>query len=333
MRVRGVVLGVLGLGVSAAAAAGQGPRRGAVLLPPVPADPADVRVVARAAAEELPAHPGSTPVNRPPVWPGRPDPYVRPAGGTAPPPLAKPEPTLAKGIDKLKGTFVPEKPARPAPPPAPAADAQTPFRGTTPTGAPVYAGPPAYRWYGWGSVTPGGNPFAPAGQYPTASANWHSITGATPGAFPVPVADPTRPPPGSDPPAYATTPTRRPPPAAPPPPPARPPAPAATSSVDPVYLPPTPAPVPVATPTLTAPPTPAVAAPITLAPLLPRPADPAVPAAPLPALPVLPPVTVPAAGVEAAKPAPAADEPARWQPSATPAPAAPAGGNWTPGGK
>ena len=26
--------------------------------------------------------------------------------------------------------------------------------------APVYAGPPAYRWYGWGSVTPGANPLS-----------------------------------------------------------------------------------------------------------------------------------------------------------------------------
>jgi hypothetical protein len=67
----------------------------------------------------------------------------------------------------------------------------------------MYAGPPAYRWYGWGTTTPGANPYAPTGQYPRGSANWYSQTGATPGAFPVPVtANGTRPEPGVEPPAY-----------------------------------------------------------------------------------------------------------------------------------
>jgi len=56
----------------------------------------------------------------------------------------------------------------------------------------VYAGPPAYRWYGWGSTTPGANPHSPTGIYPKASAAWYSQTGATPGAFPIPVTYPRR---------------------------------------------------------------------------------------------------------------------------------------------
>lgn len=69
----------------------------------------------------------------------------------------------------------------------------------------VYAGPPAYRWYGYGSPTPGTNPYSPSGQYPKASANWYAMTGATPGAFPVPVTVGGRPS-GFEPPAYASSP-------------------------------------------------------------------------------------------------------------------------------
>lgn len=92
--------------------------------------------------------------------------------------------------------------------PSPAAKetptATTAFRAVGNNGAPVYAGPPAYRWYGWGTVTPGANPLAPNGQYPRASANWYQITGATPGAFPVPVTSTGQPLPGIDPPSYGT---------------------------------------------------------------------------------------------------------------------------------
>lgn len=51
----------------------------------------------------------------------------------------------------------------------------------------MYAGPPAYRWYGYGSPSPGNNPYAPTGRYPQASGTWFTQTGATPGAFPVPI--------------------------------------------------------------------------------------------------------------------------------------------------
>ena len=51
----------------------------------------------------------------------------------------------------------------------------------------VYAGPPAYRWYGYGAVTPGRNPHAPDGNSPRGSSNWYVQSGATPGAFPVTV--------------------------------------------------------------------------------------------------------------------------------------------------
>jgi hypothetical protein len=57
-------------------------------------------------------------------------------------------------------------------------------RQTTPG---VYAGPPAYRWYGYGAVTPGRNPHAPDGNSPRGSSNWYVQSGATPGAFPVTV--------------------------------------------------------------------------------------------------------------------------------------------------
>jgi hypothetical protein len=70
----------------------------------------------------------------------------------------------------------------------------------------VYAGPPAYRWYGWGTTTPGNNPYAPTGQYPRGSSNWYAQTGATPGAFPVPVANPFRPAAGVEPPTYVGVP-------------------------------------------------------------------------------------------------------------------------------
>lgn len=69
-----------------------------------------------------------------------------------------------------------------------------------------YAGPPAYRWYGWGTTTPGGNAYAPTGQYPRGSANWYAQTGATPGAFPVPIMNPMRPLPGAEPPTYVSSP-------------------------------------------------------------------------------------------------------------------------------
>ena len=191
----------------------------------------------RAAAEELPNNPAMTPVVRPtgqagataPGWLSGTDSNVRPAAGTGGNqsmvrPLtprthgAKDESSVvAKGIEKLKSFGKggrPESSER-APgqlPPgvaAVAANANTAFRGTGTNGSPVYAGPPAYRWYGWGSVTPGANPYAPTGQHPPASANWFSITGATPGAFPVPVTHPDRLTPGTEPPVYVTAPNQR----------------------------------------------------------------------------------------------------------------------------
>lgn len=66
----------------------------------------------------------------------------------------------------------------------------------------VYAAPPAYRWFGWGTTTPGANPMAPVGHYPQASARWYNHSGATPGAFPVPTVNPFRSEPSNDPPRY-----------------------------------------------------------------------------------------------------------------------------------
>jgi hypothetical protein len=73
---------------------------------------------------------------------------------------------------------------------------------SAPSAQGVYAGPPAYRWYGWGTTTPGRNPHAPDGRYPRGSANWYAQTGATPGAFPVTVNTIGEPVVGAEPPAY-----------------------------------------------------------------------------------------------------------------------------------
>lgn len=252
MRVKIGLSGILGLGLSVTVAFGQGPaQRAARLLPPRPADAEEVPVYARAAAEPLPQFPQSTPVKQQ----GRPngqtwlnDPNVRPAAGTA---TNQPQPRpsqpavpnngvpreegsfVSKGLEKIKSTFSNDRPEKPgvAPPAGVTqATAETPFRSTTPNGQPIYAGPPAYRWYGWGSVTPGANPYAPTGFSPKASAAWYSITGATPGAFPVTVTEGQRNP-GTEPPAYVpSTQTRSGPPTG-------------TIPVSANYVPPTPAPV------------------------------------------------------------------------------------------
>lgn len=70
----------------------------------------------------------------------------------------------------------------------------------------VNAANPAYRWYGWGTTTPGANSFAPSGEYPNGSAQWYNQTGATPGAFPVPTMNPYRAVPGTQPPTYVPPP-------------------------------------------------------------------------------------------------------------------------------
>ncbi len=220
----------------------QPPRERAVTFkPPQPLQPGEPGLVARGAADEFPPSSflPSTPVKRTseparapvagnsPLWLNGVDPNVIPAAGTAgktngvrplsptptgnPPP--KDEPAFSgKNIDKIKnaiagndkpktpGIFPQQQQQQQQQPEQPTA--VTPFRGTSASGAPVFAGPPAYRWYGWGSVTPGANAFAPNGVYPKASANWYSITGATPGAFPVPVMNPLRSPPGTEPPTY-----------------------------------------------------------------------------------------------------------------------------------
>ena len=216
------VIAVLGLAVTVAEA--QPPReRGAAFRPPEPLKPSDLPAVARGAADEfLPSTPVTKATNRAPAgagpeWLTGPDPNVRPL---TPPPTglqSKEDPGLAaKALDRLKGT--PPAPEKRVPTPE-QPTAATPFRGTGASGAPVYAGPPAYRWYGWGTVTPGANPFAPTGQFPKASANWYSITGATPGAFPVPVMNPLRTPPGTEPPNYSSAPVPQPQPVASQPPP------------------------------------------------------------------------------------------------------------------
>lgn len=89
----------------------------------------------------------------------------------------------------VHSTSTPTATAANPPPP----HAQTPFRGTNAQGATIYAGPPAYRWYGYGAATPPAFLVQTQGQYPKASADWYHITGATAGAFPIPVLAPPAP--------------------------------------------------------------------------------------------------------------------------------------------
>ena len=170
------------------------------------------------AARMLPAVPGDPPVSRAaPPGPA----YDVPASVPAPtfgrqqrPTTSAVQPEKSRGvvsgtIDAVKGMFGGKSeptaatgyadPAAGNPPVS-----RTPAVPYSPQPAPgVYAGPPAYRWYGYGSPTPGTNPYSPTGLYPKASANWYTMTGATPGAFPVPVTVGGRPN-GFEPPSYAS---------------------------------------------------------------------------------------------------------------------------------
>lgn len=166
-----------------------------------------------------------------PDWPRGPDGSVVPAGGAIQshsgmdgsgrqsPAGAPNDPSvLGRGLNKFKAFVGSERPPSAGPtnlpnsqasPNRPGADPNAPLQGVAANGAPVLAGPPAWRWYGYGTVTPGANEYAPNGQYPRASGNWYSVTKATPGAFPVPVANPYRPTPGNDPPTYVMGPANR----------------------------------------------------------------------------------------------------------------------------
>ncbi len=383
MRATVGIAGLLGLALTVAIAAAQAPAgagatpRAATLLPPQPLQASELPLIARAAPEDLPAYSGMTPVTRPltksepagPGWLNGTDSSVRPASGTAGtrPPVGslssrgspkEDQSFVSKGLDKLKGAFGGNE--RPGSEKMPGklpdgvsgeqATANTPFRGTAANGAPVYAGPPAYRWYGWGSVTPGANPYAPTGQYPPASANWYAITGATPGAFPVPVMNPLRPPAGTEPPAYVMVPNQRMPQpvnnySAPTLPTSR----GATPPFDVASNVPPPADLSraeprgearvVPTPTITPPPTIAVPAltppPIPAAATIKTEKEP--PIASLPTVPVLPLVpemkpTVPAANpaktVPASLPVSVTDDPLNWQPKTE----LPGTGEWGPAG-
>lgn len=352
MRVTVGAVAVLGLAVTVATAQ-PGKERAAALKAPEPVAPGELPLARGAGADEAPLL-SSTPVPRTargaapggPAWLSGVDPNVLPAGGVAakggnvralgaPPGASKrddPIPPPPKVLDRLRPFPGDKPPASPPAPPAAAPQPQpqqptaaSPFRGTGSNGAPVYAGPPAYRWYGWGSVTPGANPLAPAGQYPKASANWYAITGATPGAFPVPVTDAGRVAPGTEPPTYGLAASKWAPPPAVPLVPAPQPAPVfvertAERPEPPKFNPPpeskflaAPPPTAAPVPPSFAPPSMPVSVP-TLAPL-PGPANPK-PAAPVtaaPALPPMPPVPAPAL----VGPGPLAP------PSAPPAPAVP----------
>ena len=124
---------------------------------------------------------------------------------SAAPVPARPKSTLDSTWDEVKDLFSgkPSPPSLNLPATHPVGMQANGGPGTPGASQPaVYAGPPAYRWFGWGTTTPGSNPYAPQGLYPRGSANWYAQTGATPGAFPTPVVNPFRPSPGSEPPVY-----------------------------------------------------------------------------------------------------------------------------------
>lgn len=170
-------------------------------------------------ATSAPAKPlltwGAAPMTTPPPVPS-PKPAPTPAPALMPAIMAPvPASTESKSYLGEAWTGVKElvvgKPT-PGQPPFVRPGEPVPAPATAPTGpalrtpsASVYASPPAYRWYGWGTTTPGANPHAPTGQYPNGSANWLAKTGATPGAFPAPAVA-RRETPGWEQPAYARVP-------------------------------------------------------------------------------------------------------------------------------
>jgi hypothetical protein len=179
-RVVGLALGVGAFGSAASAQSVPAAR----LLPARPIDESAVPVQRSATPDySTPSGykfdvPGSVPA---PSYGGRSTGV--PAANTQPT-LEKPKGVISGAISGVKDLFG-GKPAEPTNPrPNPAVVMQQPAPQPAPG---LYAGPPAYRWYGYGSPTPGANPYAPTGLSPRASANWYSQTGATPGAFPVPV--------------------------------------------------------------------------------------------------------------------------------------------------
>ncbi|HET6573875.1 MAG TPA: hypothetical protein VFG68_09755 [Fimbriiglobus sp.] len=206
------------LALTGGLALAQPPGPAARLKPPQVLDEPARTVVGRGAAPEG----GATVSVQPPAAPVQP--ATRPAygatptqWGTGPVRTAMPrtmsvppprEPGLLEGAwMDLKG-LITGQPAETAVPfqhpqsQAPTSIQPRPQSVARPVAGGVYAGPPAYRWYGWGTTTPGANQYAPTGQYPRGSASWYSQTGATPGAFPVPVMNPYRPAPTAGPPAY-----------------------------------------------------------------------------------------------------------------------------------
>jgi hypothetical protein len=166
----------------------------------------------RAATPDYPALGGyrfNTPSSIPAPNAVRPNPVpnsapTRPVVAPLPVSVEQQKSLLGSGFSNLKELFTAKpaegkpaevKPAEAKPAEAPIASPvifpqpnnMQPAQPATPPPS-QYAGVPAYRWYGYGSPTPGGNPYAPTGLSPKGSANWYQNTGATPGAFPVPAA-------------------------------------------------------------------------------------------------------------------------------------------------
>jgi hypothetical protein len=204
------LLALTGGGLALAQSPSPGPA--ARLKPPQPLDEPARTVVGRGTAPDgapaVSVHPPAA-VVQPAVRPMYSTPHPTSGGGpirtTRPVPATPRNPSLVESAwQDLKG-LVTGQPSPMTPPfghPQARVVTPRPQPTTPPATGGVYAGPPAYRWYGWGTTTPGANQYAPTGQYPRGSANWYAQTGATPGAFPVPVMNPYRPEPGGEPPAY-----------------------------------------------------------------------------------------------------------------------------------
>lgn len=204
----------------------------AILKPARPGDEPAGRLVVRGASPgtlpnfaALKTNPPSSPAKtNAPQWLNGPSPYPPPltqkgsitlpaltptSSSVVQPPQSK-KSFVSRSWDDVKEFFGGPSPTTVAPyrAPTPVTRAQPVTRvapqptPVPPTNPGVYAGPPAYRWYGWGSTTPGANPYAPTGHSPRGSATWYAESGATPGAFPVPVMNPTRPNPSTTSPVY-----------------------------------------------------------------------------------------------------------------------------------
>ena len=120
--------------------------------------------------------------SRPATWADSPADVVRPLTIEEARMLTPAPPSSGPILDlsRLRATLFGEVASVMQPAPVP-----SPTYRTEPAAPTIYARGPAYRWYGWGAMSPG-RETAPA----KPSESWMAQTGATPGAFPAGTATP-----------------------------------------------------------------------------------------------------------------------------------------------